>query len=81
LGGSLAAKHSGKIDKSKNPHILRHQINKLPKIETLVLDLLDELSDVTIDSVWLVKKTKKDVAIKQWHLGIKHTNTVAKLLL
>jgi hypothetical protein len=48
-------------------------MNKVPKIERLVSDLEDELSDVTIDSVWLVKKTKKDVAIKQWHLGMKHT--------
>ena len=77
-----AAKHSGKIDKSKNRHILHHQMNKVPKIERLVLDLEDELSDVTmIDSIWLVKKTKKDVAIKVWHLGMKHTNTIEKLLL
>ncbi len=76
-----ATKHSGKVDKSKNQHILCHQMKKVPKIEKLVSDLEDELSDVTIDSVWLVKKTnKKDVATKVWHLGMKHTNTIGKTI-
>ncbi len=75
-----AAKHSGKVEKSKNRHILHHQMKKVPKIEKLVKELEDELSDVTIDSVWLVKKTKKDVGIKVWHLGMKHTNTIEKTI-
>ncbi len=70
-----AAKLYGKVDKLKNRHILRHQMKKVPMIEKLVSDLEDRLTDVTIDSVWLVKKTKKDVPNKVWH-----TNTIGKTI-
>ena len=56
-------------------------MKKVPKIEELVSDLEDELSDVIIDSVWLVKKTKKDVGSKVWHLVMNHTNTIGKTIL
>ena len=38
-------------------------------IEKLVTDLEDKFTDLTIHSVWLVKKTKKDKATKVWHMN------------
>ena len=38
-------------------------------IEKLVTDLEEKYTDLTIHSVWLVKKTKKDKATKVWHMN------------
>ena len=64
-----AATHYGKVDTSNNRHILRHQMKKVPMIEKLVTDLEEKYTDLTIHSVWLVKKTKKDKATKVWHMN------------
>jgi hypothetical protein len=52
-----ASKFLGRVDKAKNRHILKHQIHLLPKIERLVLSFEEMFNDITVDSVWLIKKT------------------------
>ena len=47
----------GKIDKDKNRHILSDQIHKVPKIQRLVIAIEEQVGDITVDSVWLIKKT------------------------
>jgi hypothetical protein len=73
-----ASKFLGKVDKAKNRHILKHQIHLLPKIERLVLSFEDKFKDITVDSVWLIKKTKQDDGFQEWHqdMKIKITTTI-----
>ncbi len=46
----------GKVDRDKNRHILHDQIHKVPKIQRLVLAIEEEVGDITVDSVWLIKR-------------------------
>ncbi len=66
-----ASKFLGRVDKAKNRHILKHQIHLLPKIERLVLSFEEMFNDITVDSVWLIKKTKQDDGFQEWHQDMK----------
>ena len=66
-----ASKFLGRVDKAKNRHILKHQIHLLPKIERLVLAFEEKFRDITVDSVWLIKKTKQDDGFQEWHQDMK----------
>jgi hypothetical protein len=66
-----ASKFLGPVDKAKNRHILNHQIHLLPKIERLVLSFQEKFNDITVDSVWLIKKTKQDDGFQEWHQDMK----------
>jgi hypothetical protein len=71
-----ASKFFGRIDKEKNRHIRHDQIHKVPQIQQLVLaieEVVDE--DITVDSVWLIKKTKEDDGFQEWHQDMKHRVT------
>ena len=73
-----ASKFLGRVDKAKNRLILKHQIHLLPKIERLVFAFEEKFSDITVDSVWLIKKTKQDDGFQEWHQDMKTkiTNTI-----
>jgi hypothetical protein len=66
-----ASKFLGPVDKAKNRHIVNHQIHLLPKIERLVLSFQEKFNDITVDSVWLIKKTKQDDGFQEWHQDMK----------
>ena len=66
-----ASKFLGQVDKAKNRHILKHQIHLLPKIERLVFSFQENFNDISVDSVWLIKKTKQDDGFQEWHQDIK----------
>jgi len=51
-----AKKFLGDIDRAKNRHILSDQIHKLPRIQRLVLAIEEEVGDIIVNSVWLIKK-------------------------
>jgi hypothetical protein len=70
-----ASKFLGQVDKAKNRHILKHQIHLLPKIERLVLSFEEKFNDVTVDSVWLIKKTKQDDGFQE-DMKTKITRTI-----
>jgi hypothetical protein len=55
-----ALKFFGKIDKTKNRHILKEQIHLLPKIQRLVKTIEEEISNITVESVSLIKKSNQD---------------------
>ena len=65
----------GKIDRDKNRHILSDQIHKVPKIQRLVLAIEEEVGNITVDSVWLIKKTIADDGFQEWHQDFKHKIT------
>ncbi len=66
-----ASKFLGKIDKAKNCHIQKDQIHLLPKIQCLVLAFEEHVPDITVDSIWLIKKTKQDNGVQEWHQDMK----------
>lgn len=71
-----ASKFFGVIDKEKNRHIRQNQIHKVPLIQQLVFaveEAVDE--DITVDSVWLIMKTKEDDGFQEWHQDMKHRVT------
>jgi hypothetical protein len=70
-----AKKFLGDIDRAKNCHILSDQIHKLPRIQRLVLAIEEEVGDITVDSVWLIKKTIGDDGFQEWHQDFKHKIT------
>jgi hypothetical protein len=70
-----AKKFVGEIDKAKNCHILRDQIPHVPKIHRLVLAIEDKVSNITVDSVWLIKKTITNDGFQEWHQDFKHKIT------
>ena len=70
-----ATKFFGRIDKAKNRHILKHQILQVPKIEQLVFAFEEEVGDITVDSVWLIQKTREDNGFQEWHQDMKHKCT------
>ena len=70
-----ATKFFGRIDKGKNRHILQDQIHQVPKIEQLVFAFEEEVGDITVDSVWLIKKTREDDGFQEWHQDMKHKLT------
>ena len=70
-----AKKFFGEIDEAKNCHILHHQIPHVPKIHRLILAIEDEVSNIIVDSVWLIKKTITDDGFQEWHQDFKHMIT------
>ncbi len=70
-----AKKFFGDIDRDKNHHILSDQIQKLPRIQRLVIAIEEEVGDITVDSVWLIKKTLGDDGFQEWHQDFKHKIT------
>ena len=70
-----AKKFFGEIDRDKNRHILSDQIHKVPKIQRLDLAIEEEVGDITVDSVWLIKKTISDDGFQEWHQDFKHKIT------
>ena len=70
-----ATKFFGAIDKSKNRHILKHQISQVPKIEQLVLAFEKKLGDISVDSVWLIRKEMGDDGFQEWHQDMKYKIT------
>jgi hypothetical protein len=70
-----ATKFFGLIDKAKKCHILHDQIHQVPKTEQLVFAFEEEVGDITVESVWLIKKTKEDDGFQEWHQDMKHRIT------
>jgi hypothetical protein len=70
-----AKKFFGDIERHKNRHILSDQIHKLPKIQRLVLAIEEKVGDITVDSVWLIKKTIANDGFQEWHQDFKHKIT------
>jgi hypothetical protein len=70
-----AKKFFGKIDRDKNRHILSDQIHKVPKIQRLVIAVEEQVGDITVDIVWLIKKTIVDDGFQEWHQDFKHKIT------
>jgi hypothetical protein len=68
-------KFLGKIDQEKNRHILHDQIHKVPKIQQLVLAIEEEVGNITVNSVWLIKKTIANDGFQEWHQDMKHKIT------
>ena len=62
----------GKIDRSKNRHIQSNQIASRPKLHNLVLYLEEEMKDITVDSVWIIKKEGQEDGFQEWHQDMKH---------
>ena len=60
------------IDKSKNRHIRYEQIAKLPQLQRLTTEIEQKLGNITVDSVWLIKKQKDDDGFQHWHQDMKH---------
>jgi hypothetical protein len=60
-----------KIDKAKNRHIHNHQIHSLPKIKKFVNAFEEIVGGITVDSVWLLKKSKEDDGFQKWHQDMK----------
>ena len=64
-----------KVDREKNRHILYDQIHLVPKIHQLVLLFQDKLDFLTVNSVWLIKKSREDDGFQGWHQDMKHRVT------
>ena len=60
-----------KIDKAKNRHILKCYIHSLPKIEQFVNAFEQIVGGITVNSVWLLKKSKEDDDFQKWHQDMK----------
>ena len=56
-----------KIDKVKNRHILKCHIHSLPKIEQFINAFEKIVSGITVNSVWLLKKSKEDDDLASGH--------------
>ena len=67
-----AKKIQGKIARAKNHHILKTQIHLVPKIEQLIYAFEEIVGGITVDSVWLLKKSKDDDGFQGWHQDMKH---------
>ena len=70
-----AKKFFGKIDRDKNRHILKDQIHKVPKIQHLDIAIEEQVGNITVDSVWLIKKTIANDGFQEWHQDFKHKIT------
>ena len=68
------------IDRSKNRHIRYKQIAKLPKLQRVTTEIEERLGNITVDSVWLIKKTKGDDGFQQWHQDLKHSITTTVIV-
>lgn len=64
-----------KVDRGKNRHILYDQIPHVPKIHQLVLKFEENLDFLTVNSVWIIKKTREDDGFQGWHQDMKHRIT------
>ena len=60
-----------KIDKAKNRHIHNHQIHSLLKIMKFVDAFEEIVGGITVDCVWLLKKSKEDDGFQKWHQDMK----------
>jgi len=71
-----ASNFFGAIDKSKNRHILQDQFHEVPMIEHLV-GLFEHLLDyeISVKSVWLLKKEMEDDGFQEWHQDMKTSIT------
>ena len=67
-----AKKFFGNIDATKNRHIKLEQIPSRPKVHNLVLALEELFMDITVDSVWLIKKQGEEDGFQEWHQDLKH---------
>jgi hypothetical protein len=47
------------IDNSKNRHIRYEQIAKLPRLQRVTTEIEQKLGNITVDSVWLIKKQRR----------------------
>ncbi len=65
----------GKIDRDKNRHILSDQIHKVPKIQCLVIAIEEQVGDITVDNVQLIKKTIVNDGFQEWQQDFKHKIT------
>ena len=63
------------IDRSKNRHIRSNQIHLLPMIQQLCIAFEELIGGITVDSVWLLKKSKDDDGFQGWHQDMPHKIT------
>jgi hypothetical protein len=68
------------IDKCKNRHIQYEQIAKLPKLQRVTTEIEAQLKNLTVDSVWLIKKTKGDDGFQHWHQDLNHSITTTVIV-
>jgi hypothetical protein len=43
-------------------------------------EIEERLGNITVDSVWLIKKTKGDDGFQQWHQDLKHSITTTVIV-
>jgi hypothetical protein len=48
------------IDKTKNRYVRFKDIAKLPSLQRVTAEIKDQIGHITVDSVWLIKKTRAD---------------------
>ena len=68
------------IDKTKNRYIRFKDIAKLPRLHRVTTEIEDRIGHITVDSVWLIKKTRADDGFQEWHQDMKHNITTTVII-
>ena len=55
-------------------------IAKLPKLQRVMTEIEDQIGHITVDSVWLIKKTNSSDRFQNWHQDMKHTITMTVIV-
>ena len=69
------------IDKTKNRYIRFKDIAKLPRLQRVTTEIEDRIGNITVDSVWLIKKMRTDDGFQEWHQDMKHNITTTLSLM
>jgi hypothetical protein len=72
--------HDKGIDKTKNRYIRYEDIAKLPRLQHATAEIEHHIGNVTVDSVWLIKKTNSNDRFQNWHQDMKHTITMTVIV-
>jgi len=68
------------IDKTKNRYIRFKDIAKLPRLQRVTTEIEDRIGNITVDSVWLIKKMRTDNEFQEWHQDMKHNITTTVII-
>jgi len=68
------------IDKTKNRYIRFKDIAKLPRLQRVTTEIEDRIGNITVDSVWLIKKMRTDDGFQEWHQDMKHNITTTVIV-
>jgi hypothetical protein len=69
-----------RIDKTKNRYIQFKHIAKLPRLQRVTTEIEERIGNITIDRVWVIKKTRTDDGFQEWHQDMKSNITMTVIV-